>query len=159
MGSGTSVEQLGTDAIPLSLPAGETGFGPSYVSAVGRLAYVFGYPMVNMRNRRTRLSAAPEPGRLAGVLPASPTGRIAMLNDYIDPGQTFIACPKDVVYGLGFFSLDEQPVVVQVPDFGHRFYVYAFYDARTDQFGHLGSLHKSALGHYLLVGPNWDGDP
>ncbi|MGB3687310.1 MAG: DUF1254 domain-containing protein [Ornithinimicrobium sp.] len=27
--------------------------------------------------------------------------------------QTFIACPnQDVVYGLGFFSLDEQPVVV-----------------------------------------------
>jgi hypothetical protein len=120
---------------------------------------VWGYPMVNMMNRRARLSAAPEPGRLGGVLPASPTGRIAMLNDYIDPGQTFIACPnQDVVYGLGFFSLDDQPVVVQVPDFGGRFYVYALYDGRTDQFGHLGSLYGSAQGHYLLVGPNWAGD-
>jgi hypothetical protein len=114
--------------------------------------------MVNMMNRRARLGAAPEPGRLGGVLPASPTGQIAMLNDYIDPGQTFIACPnQDVVYGLGFQSLDEQPVVVQVPNFGDRFYVFAFYDARTDQFGHVGSLYNSTPGHYLLVGPNWDG--
>lgn len=46
---------------------------------------------------------------------------------------------------------------MQVPDFGDRFYVYAFYDARTDQFGHLGSPYGSRAGHYLLVGPSWDG--
>lgn len=142
----------------LAHPDGGLSFEPSYVRTVARLAYVWAYPMVNMMNRRARLSAAPEPGRLGGVLPASPTGQIAMLDDYIDPAQTFIACPnQDVVYGLGFFSLDEQPVVVQVPDFRDRFYVYAFYDARTDQFGHLGSLYGSAPGHYLLVGPTWEG--
>lgn len=146
------------ERVELALPGGESAFEPSYVAAVSQFAYVWGYPMVNMMNRRARLSAAPEPGLLGGVLPASPTGRIAMLHDYIEPAERFIACPnQDVVYGLGFFSLDEQPVVVQVPDFGGRFYVYAFYDARTDQFGHLGSLYGSRPGHYLLVGPNWDG--
>ncbi|WP_223358600.1 DUF1214 domain-containing protein [Leifsonia sp. ZF2019] len=80
---------------------------------MAQLTYVWGYPMVNMMNRRSRLGAAPEPGRLGGVLPASPVGQISMLNDYIEPAERFIACPnQDVVYGLGFFSLDEQPVVV-----------------------------------------------
>ena len=140
-------------------PSGQSAFSPAWVSTLAHLAYVWGYPMVNMMNRRARLSAAPEPGRLGGVLPAAPTGQIAMLNDYIDPEQTFIACPnQDVAYGLGFFALDSQPVVVQVPDFGDRFYVYAFYDARTDQFGHLGSLYGSTPGHYLLAGPGWDGE-
>lgn len=130
-----------------------------YVRTVAGLACVWGYPMVNMLNRRAALSRAPEPGRLNGVLPASPVGQIAMLNDYIDPGQRFIACPnQDVVYGLGFFSLDEQPVVVQVPEFGDRFHVYAFYDARTDQFGQVGSPYGSRPGHYLLVGPSWTGE-
>ena len=47
-------------------------------------------------------------GRLNAVLPCAPRGHVGMLNDYIDPGQTFIACPnQDVVYGLGFFALDE----------------------------------------------------
>lgn len=132
---------------------------PDYAASLARFAYMWAYPMVNMVNRRDRLSAAPEPGRLGGVLPAAPTGQVAMLNDYIDPGQTFIACPnQDVVYGLGYFSLNEQPVVVQVPDFGDRFFVYAFYDARTDQFGQVGSIYGSVPGHYLLAGPGWQGD-
>jgi len=53
---------------------------------------------------------------------------VTMLNDDIDPGQNFVTCPnQDVVYGLGFFSLDEEPVILQVPDFGDRFWVYALY--------------------------------
>ena len=82
-----------------------------------------------------------------------------MLNDYIDPGQTFIACPnQDVVYGLGFFSLDEEPVIAQVPDFGDRFWVYSLYDARTDQFAEIGKPYGSPPGFYLLVGPTWKGE-
>jgi hypothetical protein len=132
---------------------------PEYAKSIARMAYIWGYPMVNMMNRRAALSKAPEPGRLNGVLPASPTGQIAMLYDYIDPGQNFIACPnQDVVYGLGFFALDEQPVVFQVPDFGDRFWVYAIYDARTDQVGELGKPYGTKPGFYLLVGPNWKGD-
>lgn len=143
----------------VSTVGGSSRMHPDYAGSLARFAYMWAYPMVNMVNRRDRLSAAPEAGRLGGVLPAAPTGQIAMLNDYIDPGQTFIACPnQDVVYGLGYFSLDEQPVVVQVPDFGDRFFVYAFYDARTDQFGHVGSMYSSAPGHYLLAGPGWHGD-
>jgi hypothetical protein len=60
-------------------------------------------------------------------------------------------------YGLGFFSLDDEPVVIQVPDFGDRFWVYALYDARTDQFGHLGKPYGSKPGFYLLAGPRWRG--
>ena len=55
------------------------------------------------------------------------------------------------------FSLDEEPVIAQVPDFGDRFWVYAMYDARTDQFGQLGKPYNSKPGFYLLVGPRWRG--
>jgi len=46
---------------------------------------------------------------------------------------------------------------MQVPDFGDRFWVYAMYDARTDQFGQLGKPYNSKPGFYLLVGPRWSG--
>src|SRR5262249_1137400 len=52
---------------------------------------------------------------------------------------------------------DEEPVIAQVPDFGDRFWVYAMYDARTDQFGHLGKPYNTKPGFYLLAGPRWDG--
>jgi hypothetical protein len=129
---------------------------PGYIKTVARMAYVWGWPMVNQTNRRAAITQAPHPGLLNGVLPAAPRGQIAMLHDYIAPDETFVTCPnQDVVYGLGFFSLDEEPVVIQVPDFGTRFWVYAIYDARTDQFAEIGKPYKSQPGFYLLVGPNW----
>jgi len=154
------VAQQATSKPPtLAQPAPGVNMQPEYIKTVARMAYIWGWPMVNMTNRRTAITKAPHPGLLNGVLPAAPRGQIGMLHDYIAPDQTFIACPnQDVVYGLGFFSLDEEPVVVQVPDFGERFFVYAFYDARTDQFGEIGKPYKSKPGFYLLVGPNWKGD-
>ncbi|HVX37589.1 MAG TPA: DUF1254 domain-containing protein [Hyphomicrobium sp.] len=131
---------------------------PGYAKTVAQMAYIWGWPMVNMINRRAAITKAPQPGHLNGVLPAAPRGQIAMLADYIEPSETFVTCPnQDVVYGLGFFSLDEEPVVIQVPDFGDRFWVYALYDARTDQFGHLGKPYGSKPGFYLLAGPSWRG--
>src|SRR5215467_11853657 len=131
---------------------------PDYARTIAQMAYVWGWPIVNMMNRKAAITQAPQPGHLNGVLPAAPRGQIAMLVDYIEPSETFVTCPnQDVVYGLGFFSLDEEPVVMQVPDFGERFWVYALYDARTDQFGKLGKPYNSNPGFYLLVGPNWKG--
>jgi hypothetical protein len=131
---------------------------PDYARTIAGMAYVWGWPIINMINRRAAITQAPQPGHLNGVLPAAPRGQIAMLADYIAPEQNFIACPnQDVVYGLGFFSLDEEPVVIQVPNFGDRFWVYALYDARTDQVGRLGKPYGSKPGFYLLVGPKWKG--
>ena len=144
---------------PLTQPDPEATFHEGYVRAIGQMAYVWGWPMVNMINRRANVTMAPQPGLLDGVLPVAPRGQLAMLHDYIAPDQTFVTCPnQDVAYGLGFFSLDEEPVVIQVPDFGDRFWVYALYDARTSQFGEVGKPYGTKPGFYLLAGPNWKGE-
>ncbi len=146
-------------AADVTAPASGIVMHPAYAKAVGRFAYIWGWPMINMLNRSAAITKAPQPGRLNGVLPVAPRGQVGMLADYIDPDQTFVTCPnQDVVYGLGFFSLDEEPVVAQVPDFGERFWVYALYDARTDQFAEIGKPYKTKPGFYLLAGPNWKGN-
>lgn len=146
-------------AADLTQPDKNAVMHDGYIQTIAQMAYVWGWPMVNMINRRTAITQAPHPGLLDGVLPAAPRGQIGMLHDYIDPAETFVTCPnQDVVYGLGFFSLDEEPVVIQVPDFGDRFWVYALYDARTNQFGEIGKPYGSKPGFYLLVGPNWKGE-
>jgi hypothetical protein len=132
---------------------------PEYVKTIGRMAYVWGWPMVNSHNRRAGITQAPEPGRLGGVVPVAPLNYMCMLNDYVEPNQSFVACPnQDVAYGLSMCALDKEPVVVQVPDFGDRFWVYAIYDARTDQYGEFGKAYGTKPGFYLLIGPNWDGE-
>ena len=142
----------------LTRPATGINMQPDYARTIAAMAYVWGWPMVNMLNRKAKITQAPRPGLVGGILPAAPRGQVGMLHDYIEPSETFVTCPnQDVVYGLGFFSLDDEPVVAQVPDFGSRFWVYALYDARTDQFGRLGKPYNTKPGFYLLVGPKWKG--
>jgi hypothetical protein len=139
-------------------PVQGTLMTPEYVRTVGRLAYVWGWPMVSSFNRRIGLTSCPEPGLRGGILPNAPRGQICMLTDYISADQRFVTCSnQDVAYGFGFGSLDEEPVVLQVPDFGDRFWVCAAWDARTDSFAELGKQYGTKAGFYSLVGPDWNG--
>jgi len=139
-------------------PAPGTAMTKEYVQSVGRMAYLWGWPLVNVANRFAAFSKAPEPGLLGGVVPVA-FNRIAMLTGYITPKQRFIACPnQDVTYGAGFMALDKGPVVFQVPNFGDRFWVYALYDARTDEFSEVGKQYGTKPGFYMMVGPKWKGE-
>lgn len=132
---------------------------PGYLDTVGRMIYLWGWPLVNHYNRSLAMADVPEPGRNGGILPVAPPGAICMLTDYIQADQNFVACPnQDTVYGAGYQHLDTLPVVIQVPDFGDRFYVYQMVDARTESFGSIGKQHGSKPGFYLLVGPHWQGE-
>ncbi|MDF2805770.1 MAG: hypothetical protein K0S43_716 [Cellulosimicrobium sp.] len=131
----------------------------AYAATVGRAAYLWGWPLVNMHNRRVFMEQLPEPGLLAGIVPAAPPGRIGMLHDYIRPEERVVACPnQDVAYGFGTLDARRGPTVVQVPDFGERFWVYQVVDQRTDSFVELGAMYDTAPGHYLLAPETWEGE-
>ena len=148
---------LPTTAAQVPGPAPGTAMTKPYVQMVGRMAYFWGYALVANASRAIAYSKVPEPGLLGGVAPTA-YNRLAMLTDYIAPDQHYFPAPnQDVVYGTGFFDLDKEPAVIQVPDFGDRFWVYAFYDGRTDEFVELGKQYGTRPGFYLAVGPNWQG--
>ena len=131
----------------------------AYVQMVGRTAYLWGWPLVYVYNQRTELTKAPEPILINGVLPLAPMNTVVMLTDYVAPAERYIADPnQDVVYGLGYLALEKEPVVIQVPDFGDRFWTLPVYDARTDQISELGLQYGTKPGFYMIVGPNWKGD-
>ena len=132
---------------------------PEYVETVGRMAYIWGWPLVNTANRAAAAAKLPEPGLIGGMVPMA-HNRIAMLTSYISAGEHFVTCPnQDVVYGFGFLALDKEPIVFQVPDFGDRFWVYALWDARTEEFSEIGKQYGTKPGFYMVVGPNWSGNP
>lgn len=130
----------------------------AYAAHVARDAFFWAWPLVNMYNRRLAFSKMKE-NRYVGPLLEAPLNGLTMLMDYVDPEERNVACPnQDVVYGLGMLALDVSPVVIQVPDFGDRFWVYQIVDLRTDSFAQLGRMHGTTPGFYLLVSPNWQGD-
>lgn len=121
-------------------------------------AYVWGWPLVYVHNCRTSLERVPFPGKIGGM-PAAPINQLCMLTDYIAPTQTLVTCPnQDVVYGFGALDLASKPVVLQVPEFGERFWTYQLGDARTDAFAEIGKMYGTKPGLYLIVGPTWKGE-
>jgi hypothetical protein len=130
-----------------------------YLRSVGRVAYLWGWPLVNMHNRLSMMEKLPGPGLIDGVVPAASPGSIGMLRDYITPDERLVACPnQDVVYGNGLIDAARGPSVVQVPDFGGRFWVYQVVDQRTDSFVRLGKMHGTEAGLYLVAPASWDGE-
>jgi hypothetical protein len=155
---GQQIEPPKSAADVAGTPAG-TVMTNEYVESVARMAYVWGWPLVNNYNRAERVKTLPEAGLLGGVIPVSPPGQVSMLTDYIQEEERFVTCPnQDTVYGAGYQRLNTKPVIIQVPDFGDRFWTYQVCDARTDAFCNMGKQNGTKPGFYLLVGPNWKGE-
>ena len=129
------------------------------VQMMGRMAYVWGWPLVYVYNQRTELAKVPEKILLGGAMPIGPMNQVVMLTGYISPSETYMDIPnQDVVYGLAWLSLAKEPVVIQVPDFGDRFWTFPVYDARTDEISELGLQYGTKPGFYMVVAPNWKGE-
>jgi hypothetical protein len=144
-----------TAVIPGPVPG--TRLTDSYVRDLARYAYFWARPMINVYNRLLAYEKLPGPGLAGGVLPVGPPNHLGMLHDYIEPSERAVACPnQDVVYGQCVLALDREPVVVQVPDFGDRFWVYQIVDQRTDGFATIGKMYGTKPGFYLLAGSDWN---
>ena len=129
-----------------------------YARLVARDVYFWAWPMVNLHARRLHSKEVPEPGLLGGVLPFAPPNQLSMLDGFIDPQERAAYPNQDDIYGGAILTLDVSPVVIQVPDFGDRFWLYQIVDLRTDSFAQLGKMYGTTPGFYLLVGPNWQGE-
>jgi hypothetical protein len=129
-----------------------------YAKHVARDAFFWAWPLVNIYNKR-RGAEQSKVLAYAGPVPAAPLNRIVMLTDYVAADERIVACPnQDVVYGGGSLGLEQSPVVIQVPDFGDRFWVYQAVDLRSDSFVQLGKMYGTTPGFYLLAGPRWRGE-
>lgn len=131
--------------------------GEPELDQVIRQTYLWSWPMVHLHNMRKPLRLLSRFG-VSGGVPVAPVNQVCMLTDLISPEMRSIPCPnRDVLYGFGMLDLTDSPVVIQVPDFGARLWVYQLGDQRTESFAELGSMYRSEPGFYLAVGPNWAG--
>ncbi|HUB55556.1 MAG TPA: DUF1254 domain-containing protein [Mycobacterium sp.] len=140
-------------------PVPGTRMSDAYVREIIRFAFFWAWPMVNMYNRVLTYQQLPGAGLAGGVLPVAPPNHLCMLRDYIEPSERAVACPnQDVVYGHMMLDLGGEPVVVQVPDFSDRFWVYQVVDQRTDSFADLGAMYGTGPGCYLIAHTDWTGE-
>lgn len=139
-------------------PVQNTTLTEGYVKLMSNFAYFWAWPMVNLHTRKVTFEKVPQPFYKGGIVPISPPNRLCMLTDYIQPQEREVACPnQDVAYGFGPLDFEKDAVVIQVPDFGDRFWVYQVCDQRTDGFASIGKMYGTKPGFYLLTGAGWKG--
>jgi hypothetical protein len=151
-------QQVPNPTTAAQVPAPAPGpWTKAHVQLVGRMAYVWGWPLAVNINQRVLHADVTGPMMVNDVAVA-PLNQLAMFHDYVDPGERSLGDPnQDVLYGVSYMDLGKEPVVVQVPEFGDRYWVFEVLDARADEFSELGQQYGTKPGFYLIAGPNWKG--
>ena len=130
----------------------------AYAAHVARDAFFWAWPLVNIYNRRLAFSKMKEPAMSARCSRRRSTGSPCSRTTSIRRSATSHARTRTWSTASASLALDVSPVVIQVPDFGDRFWVYQIVDLRTDSFVQLGKMYGTTPGFYLLVGPDWNGE-
>jgi len=83
----------------------------------------------------------------------------------IEPGHFSGGPNRDGLYSFGWFYLDDEPIVVSLPDFGDRYFVWQMTDMYAHNFHNVGShLREGPVEQYkagytfVMAGPDWQGE-
>jgi hypothetical protein len=74
----------------------DTVMTPEYVAAVGRFAYIWGWPLVNNLNRSLGMKDLPAPGRMGGIVPVSPPATSPCCRTTSVP--RYVTCPNQDIH-------------------------------------------------------------
>lgn len=118
-------------------------------------AYVYAYPLVLMEVTRRVMTNAAEPGRNA-----APVNQFYHWRSVPDPSFTDVVRPNaDTLYSTMWFDVENEPLVVHVPDSQARYYLLPLLDMWTDVFASPGKRTTGTRAQtFAIVGPDWMGD-
>jgi hypothetical protein len=121
---------------------------------LGEEEYVYGFPLVMMDVTREVLTATHKAGEYS-----APINQFARIRTYVDPDyDNVVRISVNSLWSFAFLDLDQEPMIVTVPDAGHRYLVAQALNMWTDDFGSVGTRTPATKsGDFLIAGPNWNG--
>jgi hypothetical protein len=134
------------------------GGGNKVKEAVASIAgveeYVYGYPLVTMDVTRQVMTAAANAGEYS-----APINQFARVRTYVSPEfKNVVRISVNSLWSVAFLDLNQEPMIVSVPDMGDRYIVVQAMDMWTDNFMSLGSrTNGGKAGSYLIAGPTFNG--
>jgi hypothetical protein len=119
---------------------------PNEAEAIATLGYIYGYPLVLMDATRASWPAA--------------TNQFAHLAELPDDKRTDVVTPNvDTLDSSAWLDLQNEPIVLSVPDVGGRYYVMHLLDAWTNVIAAPGTRTTgNGKGAFAIIGPGWRGD-
>lgn len=117
-------------------------------------AYQFGFPLFEQARLTYQFSYA------ADNATRKPVNTFAHARKLVGFNEQRITTPNnDTLYSSAAIDLSAGPIVLEIPEFGPRYWSVSFFDAYTNVFSCVGTRrHGGGGGHFLLVGPGWAGE-
>lgn len=117
-------------------------------------AYVYAYPLVTMEMTRRQATNVEMP-----VVTRAPMGQFAHLRRYPNAEFREVTAPNaDTLYSTAWLDLSKEPIVLELPAEGKRFYMMPMLDAWTNVIADPGTRTTGTKPQkFLITGPTFTG--
>ena len=137
-----------------ALPAEAYAAKAGAAYAIGMLAYIWGYPLMDMYRLRDYYTAGPRPGGLNSPINQFTHARVLMDDKYTGGQYPNI----DTLHSSVWLDLAKEPQILHIPDTKGRYYLVPLVSAYNEIFASIGARTKGyGAKTYAIVGPNWKG--
>lgn len=152
---GAQVPEVDAQTSTTVVAAQPAGWREEYAYSVGIQAYIYAYPLIYLSELRYKWAND------ATSHPYAAPNHFYHFTDIADASYKDGGSPNnDTLYSWGFLDLSKEPVVIEHPDMGSRYFTFELADMYADNFGYIGKRTTgSKAGAFLVVGPNWKGRP
>ncbi len=120
----------------------------------GMEEYVYGFPLVMMDVTKDVVTATPKSGEYK-----APMNQFGRIRTYVNPDfKDVVRISVNSLWSHAFLDLENEPMIVTVPDTKGRYIVVQALNMWTDDFASLGSRTPDMkFGNFLFAGPKWNG--
>lgn len=129
-----SLALAATTTLPASAGAAEPT--PAQAEQLGKEAYDYGFPLLDMQRIRREMTSVPCPDGHGNA----PVNHLANAAKFATPADRTVVAPNtDTLYSLAQLDLGKGPVVLRHPDMGGRFFDFELVDPWTNVIGYVGT--------------------
>jgi hypothetical protein len=121
---------------------------------LGEEEYVYGFPLVMMDVTRQVVTATAKSGEYS-----APINQFGRIRTYVNPDfRNVVRISVNSIWSHTFLDLDQEPMIVTIPDSGSRYLVMQALNMWTDDFASVGTRTPDMKsGDFLIAGPKWTG--
>jgi hypothetical protein len=122
---------------------------------IATLAYVWGFPIIS--NMRT-IDHATDPQYYSESESNGPWNEFHYNTVLADASFKQIVSPNvDTLYSYVYYDLENEPLIIQIPNGISRYFTLQFIDAYTTNYHYIGTRTTGTNGGtYILTGRNWN---
>ncbi|RLB48455.1 MAG: hypothetical protein DRJ42_23170 [Deltaproteobacteria bacterium] len=144
---------VATEGSEVAEPEPDPGPTVEELTALASEAWVYGFAHVFQIDSMIRAAGTDE---LAFSAPLNTPGSATRLANETDE---FVSVNNDTIYHMVQVDVGEEPLILNVPTTGDRYFVLQFVDAWTNNFAYLGTRGtEGRAGKYLIAAPGWAGE-